>query len=240
MLKTLHFILIKAARVNSHAPQRQSKTQKNTRHEGSHGVRWYPLPSHEQRESLHQRLPLTPACLRGGVVLRGRFSHKQQRLKTKRRGTKKHVEVTVWAQTGAAEVCERGRSVGQSVTPSPGREGAASSGDSPSLSGQRHYAAVSVEQWSHPPITPNSTHFLHRDIYCKRHAGQRCFTCCHSRYNLIRHKLDSRSFSEPTKMCFVPDAWTRVTHEGLLQSIISSVTCLNPQFTEIVSVDLYT
>ncbi len=146
MLKTQHFILIKVARLNSHAPQRQSKTQKNTRYEGSHGVRCYPLPSHEQRESLHQRLPLTPACLRGGVVLRGGFSHKQQRLKTKRRGTKKHVEVTVWAQTGAAEVCERGRSVGQSVTPSPGREGAASSGDSPSLSGQRHYAAVSVEQ----------------------------------------------------------------------------------------------
>lgn len=122
------------------------------------------------------------------------------RLKTKRRGTKKkQVEVTVWAQTGAAEVCEHGRSVGQSVAPSPGREGAASRGDSPSLSGQRHYAAVSVEQWSHPPITPNSAHFLHRDIYCQRHAGQRCFTCCHPRYNLIRHKLDSRSFSEPTK-----------------------------------------
>lgn len=70
--------------------------------------------------------PLTPACLRGGVVLRGGFSHKQQRLKTKRRGTKKHVEVTVWAQAGAAEVCKLGRSVGQSVAPSPGREGAAS------------------------------------------------------------------------------------------------------------------
>jgi len=51
----------------------------------------------------------------------------------------------VWAQTGAAEVCELGRSVGQSLVPSPGREGAALHGDSPSLSGQRHYAAVSVD-----------------------------------------------------------------------------------------------
>lgn len=74
-------------------------------------------------------------------MLRGGFSHKQQRLKTKRRGTKKHVEVAVGVGT---EVCEHGRSVGQSVAPSPGREGAASRGDSPSLSGQRHYAAVSV------------------------------------------------------------------------------------------------
>lgn len=76
---------------------------------------------------------------------------------------------------------------GPICAPSPGREGAASRGDSPSLSGQRHYAAVSVEQWSHPPITPNSAHFLHDSIYCQRHAGQRCFTCCHPRYNLIRH-----------------------------------------------------
>lgn len=79
-------------------------------------------------------------------MLRGGFSHKQQRLKTKRRRTKKHIEVMVWAQTGAAEVCELGRSVGQSLAPSPGRERAALHGDSPSLSGQRHYAAVSVEQ----------------------------------------------------------------------------------------------
>lgn len=79
----------------------------------------------------------------------------------------------MWAQTGAAEVCEHGGSVGQSVAPSPDRAGADSRGDSPSLSGQRlrHCAAVSVEQSSHPPITPKSAHFLHRDIHCQRHAS---------------------------------------------------------------------
>lgn len=155
MLKTQHFILIKEARWIS----RSTKTEQNPKEEHEATFcplfAWseicYPLPSHKQRESLHLSASRWhPPAWEGAYSAERRIF--TQTTETKDKATqnkKKNTSRWWWAQTGAAEVCELGRSVGQSLAPSPGREGAALHGDSPSLSGQRHYAAVSVEQWSH-------------------------------------------------------------------------------------------
>lgn len=165
MLKTQHFILIKEARWIS----RSTKTEQNPKEEHEATFcplfAWseicYPLPSHKQRESLHLSASRWhPPAWEGAYSAERRIF--TQTTETKDKATqnkKKHIEVMVGTDWCCRSV--RARSVCGPIFGAESWQGRSSIARWLTFSVRT--AALCCGECG-AVITPNSDHFLHRDI----------------------------------------------------------------------------